>query len=252
MAVALTQIQDASTGIKSPQSLKPGGLNNHAQSSACDALLNSTAAVFEMSADMALDILSSNMDRLNALGADAPTNPNSLSATPSGMRTPAGGDTPLPTVGIRSGGPASSPEQAREEAFQLAILSRKFLSKKVPPIALKDYIQRLHKYCPMSTAVFLAASVYISRMVLEEKLLRVTPKNMHRLVLAGLYVATKALEDSSYSHSRVAKVGGVSEQELSKLEITFCFLADFELRVDAQMLMEEVKLLSQPADLSNS
>lgn len=101
---------------------------------------------------------------------------------------------------------------------------------------------RLHRYCPLSTAVYLATSFYITRMALVDKLLHVTPKNMHRLVLAGLLVATKALEDLSYPHSRVAKVGGVSEQELSKLEISFCFLANFELRVDAQMLMDEAGL----------
>jgi hypothetical protein len=133
-------------------------------------------------------------------------------------------------------------DHARAEALQLGIISRRFLSKKVPPIALKDYLLRLHRYCPMSTAVYLATSVYITRMALEEKVIRVTTRNMHRLVLAGLLVATKALEDLSFRHSRFAKVGGVSNHELSKLEINFCFLADFELRVDAEMLMEEARV----------
>ncbi len=133
-------------------------------------------------------------------------------------------------------------DRSEEDTFQHRILSRKFLSKKIPPIALKDYLQRLHRYCPMSTAVLLAASVYITKMALVEKVVRPSPKNIHRLVLAGLLVATKALEDLGFPHTRVAKVGGVSEQELSKLELTFCFLADFDLRVDAQMLMDEARM----------
>lgn len=46
----------------------------------------------------------------------------------------------------------------------------------------------------------------------------------------------KALEDLSYPHRRFAKVGGVSETELSRLEVSFCFLTNFELKVDERML----------------
>ncbi|KAL1967785.1 hypothetical protein VTN77DRAFT_2474 [Rasamsonia byssochlamydoides] len=126
---------------------------------------------------------------------------------------------------------------------QQNVLVKRFYSKKAPPISLEDYLLRLHKYCPMSTAVYLATSLYITRMALVEKIILVTPRNVHRLVLAGLRVAMKALEDLSYPHSRFARVGGVTERELTRLEITFCFLTDFELRVDAHMLMCEAKFL---------
>lgn len=54
----------------------------------------------------------------------------------------------------------------------------------------------------------------------------------------------KALEDLCWPHARFSKVGGVSEVELGRLEITFCFLMDFELKVDAEMLTREVLSLS--------
>ena len=53
----------------------------------------------------------------------------------------------------------------------------------------------------------------------------------------------KALEDLSWPHARFSKVGGVSEIELGRLEITFCFLMAFELKVDAEMLQNEVESL---------
>jgi len=134
-------------------------------------------------------------------------------------------------------------------AVQNAVLAKRFYSKKAPPIALEEYMLRLHKYCPMSTAVYLAASVYITRMAVIEKIILVTPRNVHRLVLAGLRVAMKALEDLSYPHNRFAKVGGVSERELTRLEITFCFLVDFDLRVDAQMLKNEVESLQRSSTM---
>ena len=49
----------------------------------------------------------------------------------------------------------------------------------------------------------------------------------------------KALEDLSYPHRRFAKVGGVGESELGRLEVSFCFLANFELRVDEGMLWRQ-------------
>jgi hypothetical protein len=84
-------------------------------------------------------------------------------------------------------------------------------------------------------------------MAVAERVIPVTPRNVHRLLLAGLRVAMKALEDLSWPHARFSKVGGVSEIELGRLEIAFCFLMDFELRVDAEMLQAEVDTLAGDA-----
>ncbi|KAI9760172.1 MAG: hypothetical protein M1835_000221 [Candelina submexicana] len=132
---------------------------------------------------------------------------------------------------------------AKSSALQQITIARKFYSKKPPPIPLEEYLLRLHHYCPMSTAVFLAASLYIHRMAVIERLLPVSSRNVHRLLLAALRVAMKALEDLSYPHSRFAKVGGVTELELGRLEISFCFLANFELNVSKEMLMEQAASL---------
>ncbi|POR37517.1 PHO85 cyclin-7 [Tolypocladium paradoxum] len=120
--------------------------------------------------------------------------------------------------------------------LQHGAITRKFYSKKEPPISIAQYLLRLHQFCPMSTAVYLATSLYIHRLAVEERAIPVTRRNAHRLVLAGLRVAMKALEDLSYPHTKVAKVGGVSEAELARLEISFCFLAGFELVVGEEPL----------------
>lgn len=120
--------------------------------------------------------------------------------------------------------------------LQHGAITRKFYSKNEPPISVNQYLQRLHQFCPMSTAVYLATSLYIHRLAVEERAIPVTRRNAHRLVLAGLRVAMKALEDLSYPHTKIAKVGGVSEVELARLEISFCFLAGFELVVGEELL----------------
>lgn len=120
--------------------------------------------------------------------------------------------------------------------LQHGAITRKFYSKNEPPISINQYLLRLHQFCPMSAAVYLATSLYIHRLAVEERAIPVTRRNAHRLVLAGLRVAMKALEDLSYPHGKFAKVGGVSETELARLEISFCFLAGFELVVREETL----------------
>lgn len=120
--------------------------------------------------------------------------------------------------------------------LQHSAITRRFYSKKPPPISVSDYLARIHHYCPMSTAVYLATSYYIFRLAVEERAIAVTGRNCHRLLLAGLRVAMKALEDLSYPHAKFSQVGGVSEVELGRLEINFCFLTGFELMVTEEVL----------------
>jgi len=99
----------------------------------------------------------------------------------------------------------------------------------------------------MSTAVYLAAGVYIHKLSVEEKLVPVTTRTMHRLVLASLRVAMKALEDLRYPQHRFAGVGGVRESELRLLEIALCYLTNFDLQVDNTTLYEKTISLQQAA-----
>jgi hypothetical protein len=135
---------------------------------------------------------------------------------------------------------------------QHSAITRKFYSKHPPPISLEDYLMRIHKFCPMSTAVYLATSFYIHRLAIEDRAIPVTQRNCHRLVLAGLRVAMKALEDLSYPHSRFSKVGGVSESELARLEISFCFLTNFEFKTSKDTLLKHAISLKEISSLQGA
>ncbi|KAK5659543.1 hypothetical protein OQA88_745 [Cercophora sp. LCS_1] len=134
-------------------------------------------------------------------------------------------------------------ENSQPLNLQHSAITRKFYSRLPPPISITDYLLRIHRFCPMSTAVYLATAMYIHRLAVSERAIAVTRRNAHRLVLAGLRVAMKALEDLSYAHSKFAKVGGVSEAELARLEISFCFLTGFELVVTEESLSNMWELL---------
>ncbi|RDW65349.1 putative PCL7 [Coleophoma crateriformis] len=143
-------------------------------------------------------------------------------------------------------------EHAEPLNIQHGAITRKFYSKHPPPISVEDYLMRIHKFCPMSTAVYLTTSFYIHKLAVEERAIPVTRRNCHRLLLAGLRVAMKALEDLSYPHSRFSKVGGVSESELARLEISFCFLTNFELRTTKERLLDHAISLKEISSLQGS
>ena len=170
-------------------------------------------------------------------------------AIPRRARTPIGSPEAHPTEPNHMIDPSSTvpPETPISPAAQHGAIARKFYSKKPPPISFHEYLLRLHRYCPMSTAVYLATSIYIHRLALGSPQtpykIPVAPRNAHRLLLAGLRVAMKALEDQSYPARRFAKVGGVSEAELKRLEIAFCYVSNFDLRVTEEMLEGHVEQL---------
>ena len=166
-------------------------------------------------------------------------NAGDVDGVPAKAKTPIGSPEAGPSEPLHVHGSNAEPLSIQHSA-----ITRKFYSKKPPSIGLEEYLMRLHCYCPMSTAVYLATSLYIFRLAIVEKIIPVTSRNVHRLVLAGLRVAMKALEDFSYPHRRFAKVGGVSETELGKLEVSFCFVTNFELRVDKEELLEHALSIS--------
>ncbi|EEP76065.1 predicted protein [Uncinocarpus reesii 1704] len=141
-----------------------------------------------------------------------------------------------------------STDKEEHSAIRDEVLVRKFSTKKAPGISLREYLLRLHQYCPMSAAVYLATSWYITRMALVEKIISVTTHNAHRLVLSGLRVATKILEDLHHSHTRFSMVGGVSTRELTRLEICFCYLMDFDLKINGDILSQEITLFQDRCD----
>jgi Cyclin len=136
--------------------------------------------------------------------------------------------------------------------LQQLTIARKFFCKTPPNVSLEAYLTRLQRYCPMSTAVYLAAGAYIHRLCIEDKLVPATRRTVHRLVLASLRVAMKALEDLRYSQERFSVVGGVKQEELRALEVSLCYLTDFELQVSLESLKRRMTGLLQAANISHS
>jgi hypothetical protein len=204
----------------------------------------------------------------SSLSTLAPSD-NSSSHTRHHRRTPSRPGTPVPSHDIKKpdfravnvGHPEADPDEpstgdieaATPEAvlIQQMTIARKFFCKTPPPVSLEAYMTRLQYYCPMSTAVYLAAGAYIHRLCIEEKVVPVTNRTAHRLLLASLRVAMKALEDLRYPQERFAIVGGVRQEELRALEISLCYLMDFELQVGPEVMYRRMGGLLQAAGIAN-
>lgn len=107
-----------------------------------------------------------------------------------------------------------------------------FHARNVPAISIEAYLLRILKYCPTTNEVFLSLLVYFDRMArvgLEAqrvglvgsgassgvrrtegdgppRLFAIDSFNVHRLVIAGVTVASKFFSDVFYTNSRYAKV----------------------------------------------
>ena len=182
---------------------------------------------------------------------------------PSHHKTPIGS----PVTQPHEGPSASQPPQISLEGtlseydHQCLAMARTFQCKEPPPIPLNMYLSRIHQYCPLSTAVYLTAAHYIQGIThglwtptsLEKPMavyVQITPRTVHRLVLGALRVATKALEDQGWPHSRFAGVGGVAKASLTRLEVAMCYLLDFKLFISEDALRNAaVSLLKDGSEI---
>ncbi|KAL9712397.1 cyclin-like protein interacting with PHO85 [Leucoagaricus gongylophorus] len=128
-----------------------------------------------------------------------------------------------------------------------------FHARNIPTISLEAYFLRILKYCPTTNEVFLALLVYFDRMSklnadATARTFVIDSYNIHRLVIAGVTVASKFFSDVFYTNSRYAKVGGLPLSELNQLELHFLLLNDFRLVISSdemQRYAEQLILFSR-------
>ncbi|GBE79121.1 cyclin-domain-containing protein [Sparassis latifolia] len=123
-----------------------------------------------------------------------------------------------------------------------------FHARQIPTIALDSYLQRIQKYCPASNEVFISLLVYLDRMTRLARdacgeIIPIDFYNIHRLIIAGITVASKFFSDVFYTNSRYAKVGGLPLAELNVLELQFLLLNDFHLTISPEEMQYYTKMV---------
>ncbi|KAL6651444.1 hypothetical protein ACP70R_010369 [Stipagrostis hirtigluma subsp. patula] len=100
-----------------------------------------------------------------------------------------------------------------------------------PRIGVAEYLERVHRYAALEPECYVVAYAYVDRAAHRRPAAAVASRNVHRLLLACLLVASKVLDDFHHSNAFFARVGGVSNAEMNRLELELLDVLDFEVAV---------------------
>jgi hypothetical protein len=110
----------------------------------------------------------------------------------------------------------------------------RFHCRTAPGISVVNYLTRVQEYFFCSDACFVAALVYIDRIVKRQPDFAITPLSIHRLLAVSIVVSVKFMEDTFYSNAYYGKVCGLTVKELNALEALFLRLLDFKLCISPE------------------
>ncbi|KAM9965797.1 hypothetical protein ACTFIR_005971 [Dictyostelium discoideum] len=105
----------------------------------------------------------------------------------------------------------------------------------IPEISIEDYIERVFKYLPFGTDIFIFSTIYLDRLIQWNQEIQISPLNIHRLFMASIIVASKFHNDKALNNRYYAQVGGISLFEMNQLEIHFLLLLNWKLHIDPEI-----------------
>ncbi|CAH9096495.1 unnamed protein product [Cuscuta europaea] len=113
--------------------------------------------------------------------------------------------------------------------------SRVFECHETPNMSVQSYLERVFRYIGAGPSVFVVAYVYIDRLCLLHPRFRISPTNVHRLLITTILLASKYVEDRNYKNSYFARVGGLTRMEMNRLEVELLFMMGFKLHVNVSV-----------------
>lgn len=114
-----------------------------------------------------------------------------------------------------------------------------FYSSNIPTISIKDYLYRIQSLSEVEDNTLILALIYIDK-IYEKTSIILTEFNIHRILFTSILIAIKYNEDIFYENNFYAKIAGVTDKELRKMEIKFLKLIKFELYAN-KSLFEKYK-----------
>jgi len=78
--------------------------------------------------------------------------------------------------------------------------------------------------------------IYIDRVCERHRSFTISSLTVHRFIITGIAVASKALCDSYCTNTFYARIGGINTKELNMLELEFLFLIDWSLAATVEGL----------------
>jgi hypothetical protein len=82
-----------------------------------------------------------------------------------------------------------------------------FHGLRAPPISIEAYLVRIAKYAKCSPACFVHSMVHMLKLAQQDVSFAPTRLNVHRLLLTGVLISAKFLDDRYFNNAFYAKVG---------------------------------------------
>eukprot|EP01060_Flectonema_neradi_P031143 TRINITY_DN4652_c1_g1_i1.p1 TRINITY_DN4652_c1_g1~~TRINITY_DN4652_c1_g1_i1.p1 ORF type:complete len:234 (+),score=57.06 TRINITY_DN4652_c1_g1_i1:78-779(+) len=114
---------------------------------------------------------------------------------------------------------------------------------------LSDYIRRIAYYSKLTIAPFIGAVMLIDRLDSQHSNI-ITHKSIHRLFLAAVSIAHKALEEYQLTNTTIAAIGDITMDELKACEVELVTLLDWELGFSDENLYKYMELIVGAAGVS--
>lgn len=141
--------------------------------------------------------------------------------------------------------PCQKQNQSKDQ--QAASHAAEFQGRRAPSITIYAYLHRFAKYAKCSPVCFVMAQTYLERLSQLDVALVPGPLNVHRLLTVGIMLAAKLMDDRYFNNAYYAKIGGVTLEELNKLELRMMALLDYRLRVNEADISVALRRLTQQA-----
>lgn len=114
-----------------------------------------------------------------------------------------------------------------------------FFMKNLPKISFIEYLQRINHYLKPEKSTILLALMYIDDLYSNSNSnMLISWFNIYKTFLAAFVVAIKFNEDDYDSNLIFSKVGGISLEEINKIELEFCKLMKFNFYVGMKSFNE--------------
>ena len=100
----------------------------------------------------------------------------------------------------------------------------------IPPISLKDYINRIMKYSNMEISTLIIAIIYIDNFCDMNRYI-LTANNVYRILLSACLLSLKFNEDIPVNYKYYAEIAAVSVEDLKNLEFYMYLELHFSLYI---------------------
>lgn len=122
----------------------------------------------------------------------------------------------------------------KEKNIKKNKLSKMFDCIYKPNINIKKYLLRIYKYSNCNDVCYLSSYINLKKLI-DKGFIKITIYNIHRLLLISIMVFSKFYDDRYHTNKYWASIGGISLNELNKLEIEYLNLLDYNININTEI-----------------